>query len=93
MHFNRASLIKPTDHVNANIRVAGGKIEGSSLAKVFTELVLPYVKADQLSPDFVDFVSLQWGNYLLHHHRLLLHIVPLLRQFLGNKYSINIHKA
>ena len=68
--------------VNSDVGVCGAVVERGSLPKVLSELMLPDIKADQLSANVVHFLSLQWGHILLHHYRLLLHIVPLLRKFL-----------
>ena len=68
--------------VNSDIGVCGAVVERGGLPEVFSELMLPDIKADQLSANVVHLLSLQWGHILLHHYRLLLHIVPLLRKLL-----------
>jgi hypothetical protein len=65
-----------TYSVNADIRMITLKLKRSSFSESLPELMLADIKCCQFSTEFVALLSLQWGHVLLHHYRLLLHIIP-----------------
>ena len=65
------------------------KLERSDLSEPLPELMLTNIERCQLSTEFVTLFSLQWGHVLLHHHRLLLHIVPGLWKLLSTEKRMN----
>ena len=54
--------------VNSDVGVCGTVVERGSLPEVFSKLMLPDIKAGQLSADVVHLFCLQWRYILLHHY-------------------------
>ena len=61
-------MLQRTHPINANIGLSRPIPKWSILTKVLSELVLRYIKGNQLSTKFVTLICLQWSYILLHHN-------------------------